>query len=183
MLFRSLAQDFPSVDTGRAYVAQPLVESIVGDLGPILVVVFCATALLLVLACVNVSTLLLARGTTRTREIALRMALGASRGRIVRHLLTESVALAAAGALAGLLLAYGGIRLLTLVGANSLPRLETVPFDGRVLLCALGGLFVSGVLVGIAPALRLARMQINMLINDGGRTAAGGRATTACWEG
>jgi putative ABC transport system permease protein len=173
-----LATDFPQSAKARAYVVTPLVESIVGDLGPILIVVLSATALLLILACVNVTNLLLARGAARAREMAVRVALGAGRRRIVRQLLTESVMLATAGALLGLLVAYLGVRLLLRIGAAKLPRLETVPFDTNVLLFALAALVVSGLLVGFAPALRLARTDVKTLMNESGRSASGGPGTT-----
>ena len=172
-----LARDFPSSAKSRAYVVRPLIEQMVGDLGPILIIVLSATGLLLLLACVNVTNLLLARGAARAREMAVRVALGAGRGRIVRQLLTESVLLAVAGAAVGLLVAYVGVRLLLRFGAATLPRLDAVPFDANVLLFALITLIVSGVLVGFAPALRLARTDVRALMNESGRTASGGRGT------
>ena len=172
-----LARDFPSSANARVYVVRPLIDSIVGDLGPILVVVLSATGLLLLLACVNVTNLLLARGAARAREMAVRVALGAGRGRIVRQLLTESALLAVAGAAVGLLAAYAGVRILLRLGARTLPRLDSVPFDSSVLLFALVTLIVTGVLVGFAPALRLARADVRTLMNEGGRTATGGRGT------
>jgi predicted permease len=177
-----LARDFPASARARAYVVRPLVESIIGDLGPILIIVLSATALLLVLACVNVTNLLLARGAARAREMAVRIALGAGRGRIIRQLLTESVVLATGGALLGLLVAYSGVRLLLRIGASRLPRLEDVPFDTNVLLFALVVLVFCGVLVGFAPALRLARTDVKTLMNESGRSSSGGKAT-AHWLG
>ncbi|HEX7778705.1 MAG TPA: ABC transporter permease, partial [Vicinamibacterales bacterium] len=176
-----LARDFPASAKSRAYVVRPLVESIVGDLGPILLVVLSATGLLLILSCVNVTNLLLARGAARAREMAVRVALGAGRRRIVRQLLTESVVLATAGAVLGLLVAYLGVQLLLRIGAAKLPRLESVPFDGYVLVFALVALVVSGLLVGFAPALRLARTDVKTLMNESGRSAAGGGPGTTRW--
>ena len=172
-----VARDFPASARSRVYVVRPMVESIVGDLGPILLVVLSATALLLVLACVNVANLLLARGAVRAREMAVRVALGAGRGRIVRQLLTESMLIAAAGALVGVFAAYAFVRLLLSIGASQLPRLDAVTFDTRVLLFALAGLVVSGVLVGFAPALRLAATDVRTLMNESTRSASGGRGT------
>jgi putative ABC transport system permease protein len=178
----SVARDFPASALARVYVVRPLVESIVGELGPILVVVLSATGLLLVLACVNVTNLLLARGAVRAREMAVRVALGAGRGRIVRQLLTESMLIATAGGIVGVFAAYAFVRLLLTIGASQLPRLDTVTFDGRVLLFALGALVVSGVLVGFAPALRLAATDVKSLMNESSRSASGGRGT-ARWLG
>jgi predicted permease len=176
-VMRGLERDLPAGAKARVYVVRPLVESIVGDLGPILIVVLSATGLLLLLACVNVTNLLLARGAARAREMAVRVALGAGRGRIVRQLLTESVLLAGAGSIAGLAVAVGGVKLLQSIGAAKLPRLDTVPFDGRVLAFTLGSLLVTGLLVGFAPAFRLARTDVRTLMNESGRSTSGGRGT------
>ena len=97
-----LAKDYPGPETNRAFVLRPLVNALIGDLGPILLVVLGATGLLLLLACVNVTNLLLARGAVRAREMALRAAIGASPTRLVRQLLTESLVLAIGGAIGGL---------------------------------------------------------------------------------
>jgi putative ABC transport system permease protein len=175
-------RDFPLSGTTRVYIVRPLVDQIVGDLGPILIVVLSAAGLLLMLACVNVTNLQLARGAARAREMAVRVALGAGRGRIVRQLLTESTVLATVGAVSGLLLAYVGLRLLLLAGAAKLPRLEAVSFDRNVLLFALATLAVSSFIVGFAPALRLARTDLKTLMNESGRSTSAGRAT-ARWLG
>ncbi|HTI38988.1 MAG TPA: ABC transporter permease [Vicinamibacterales bacterium] len=176
-IMERLGQQFPAADRNRAYVTKPLVASVVGDLGPILVIVMSATGLLLLLACVNVTNLLLARGAARAREMAVRVAIGAPRGRIVRQLLTESVVLATAGAVLGVALAYAGVRALLSLGASKLPRLDGVSFDLRVALFALVALVVSGILVGFAPALRLARTDVRALMNESTRSTTGGRGT------
>ena len=178
----AVIRDFPLTGNTRVYVVRPLVDQIVGDLSTILIVVLSATGVLLVLACVNVTNLLLARGAARAREMAVRVSLGAGRARIVRQLLTESVVLATAGAVTGVLLGFGGLRLLLSAGAATLPRLETVTIDGTVLLFALAILVASSVIVGFAPALRLAGTDLKTLMNESGRSAAGGRATTR-WLG
>ncbi|OFW05856.1 MAG: hypothetical protein A3H96_15635 [Acidobacteria bacterium RIFCSPLOWO2_02_FULL_67_36] len=172
-----LSRDFPASDLNRAYVTKPLVAAVVGDLGPILIIVMSATTLLLLLACVNVTNLLLARGAARAREMAVRVALGAARGRIIRQLLTESALLSVAGALLGGLVAYVGVRALLTMGASRLPRLDGVAFDARVLLFALAALVVSAALVGFAPALRLAGADVRTLMSESPRSTSGGRGT------
>jgi predicted permease len=173
-----LARDFPNSDRNRVYVPRPLVDSIVGDLGPILIIVMSATGLLLLLACVNVANLLLARGAARAREMAVRAALGAGWGRMVRQLLTESMVLAAAGTIVGVGVGALGLRALLAIGASKLPRLDTVPFDARVLLFSLAMLVVTGAIIGLAPAVRLLRSDMKTLMNDSSRSASAGRGTT-----
>src|SRR5439155_3282717 len=176
-IMKGLERDFPQADLNRIYVTKPLVASVVGDLGPILIIVMSATGLLLLLGCVNVANLLLARGAARAREMAVRVAIGAPRGRIVRQLLTESVLLSTFGAVLGLALAYAGVRALLALGASKLPRLDAVTFDARVLGFSVGALVVSGLLVGFAPALRLAATDVRALMNETTRSATGGRGT------
>jgi len=171
-----IARDYGMLGRNRRYDLRPLVSAIVGDLGSTLVVVLAAAALLLVLASVNVTNLMLARGAVRSREIAVRVALGAGRGRIVRQLLTESFLLSAAGTVVGLLLAFAGIRALLAYGASELPRLDRVPFDARVLGFALATMIATGLLVGFAPALRLAGTSLKALMNESGRSSTGGTA-------
>ena len=177
VVMTGLARDFPLSDAGREFVPEPLVTSIVGDLGPMLIVVFASTALLLLLACVNVTSLLLGRGAARAREIAVRTALGANRWRVMRQLLTESFLVTCLGAVTGLALAFAGVRALQTLGASKLPRLESVPFDSHVLGFASLVLLVSGVMLGVAPAVRLARTDLKALMNENGRSTSGGRTT------
>jgi predicted permease len=172
-----LARDFPASDRNRIYVTRPMVASIVGDLGPILIIVMSATGLLLLLACVNVANLLLARGAARAREMAVRAALGAGWSRLVRQLLTESVVLATAGTLVGVAVGALGLRALLAIGASKLPRLDAVPFDARVLLFSLVMLVVTGAIIGLAPAVRLMRTDMRTLMNDSSRSASTGRGT------
>lgn len=172
-----LARDFPASDQNRVYVSRPLVDSIVGDLGPILVIVMSATGLLLLLACVNVANLLLARGAARAREMAVRAALGAGWGRLVGQLLTESMVLAVFGTVVGVGVGALGLRALLAVGAAKLPRLDAVPFDGRVLVFSLVMLVVTGAIIGLAPAVRLLRSDMKTLMNDSSRSSSAGRGT------
>ena len=177
-VMNGLARDFPASDKNRIYVTKPLVESIVGDLGPILIIVMSATGLLLLLASVNVANLLLARSAARAREMAVRAALGAGWGRLVRQLLTESMVLAAAGTIVGVAVGALGLRGLLAIGASTLPRLDTVPFDTRVLVFSLLMLIVTGAIIGLAPAVRLMRSDMKTLMNDNSRSASAGRGTT-----
>src|SRR2546427_5776341 len=172
-----LGREFPVFNANREYVARPLIDSIVGDLKPTLIMALGATVLLLVLACVNVTNLLLARGAVRARRGAIRAALGAGHGRIIRQLLTESLLLSIIGATAGWMLAAVGVRVLLAAGGSRLPRLDRVPFDWHVLLFSIVVTMMTGVLVGFMPALRLLATDIKTLMNDGGRTASGGRRT------
>ena len=177
IVMQGLARDFPLSDAGREFVPEPLVNSIVGDLAPLLLVVFASTALLLLLACVNVTNLLLGRGASRAREVAVRTALGATRAVVMRQLLTESFLVTMFGALAGLGLAFVGVRALQALGAARLPRLDNVPFDSHVLVFALLVTFASAVALGIVPAARLARTDLKTVISESGRSTTGGRGT------
>ena len=146
----SVGRDFPeSGGTARVYVVPRWSSRSSASLGRFSSWCSSATGVLLVLACVNVTNLLLARGAARGREMAVRVALGAGRGRIVRQLLTESLLLAAVGAILGVAGAYAFVRLLLTLGASQLPRLDAVAFDGRVLVFALTALVVCGVLVEV----------------------------------
>lgn len=176
-IMAGLATDFPNSDKNRLFVPRPLVDSIVGDLGPILIIVMSATGLLLLLACVNVANLLLSRGAARAREMAVRAALGAGMGRLVRQLLTESLILATAGTIVGLAIGALGLRALLALGAAKLPRLDIVSFDARVSIFSLAVLSVTAGIIGLAPVIRLMRSDMKTLMSDGSRSATAGRGT------
>lgn len=170
-----LAIKYPDQNRNRAFAATPLLEAVVGDLGPVLIIVFAATGLLLVIAAVNVTNLMLARTAGRAREMAVRTALGASRMRLARQLLLESSVLAVAGGVLGVAGAFAGVRALSVLGTSELPRLSGVSFDVNVLAFATIAVGVTGLAVAVAPALVTARGEVMPVINEGGRSATGGR--------
>lgn len=165
----------PDPATGRpmTYVAQPFLEYVVGDLRATVTILLGATAILLLIACINVTNLMLSRATAHSREAALREALGAGRWRTLRRLTTESLVLAFAGGALGVMLGAFGVRLLLSAGPT-LPRLDAVPMDRTVLTFALGVTVVTGVLIGLAPAWRLARTELLGLLNESGHGSRAG---------
>lgn len=175
--FIPLAKKYPVSESDRKYAVTPLLDATVGSLGPILVILFGATALLLLLAAVNVTNLMLARTTSRAREVAVRAALGATRARIIAQLLSESVLIAVAGAVAGTALAWWVIHILLRYGAARLPRLGSLSMDFTVIVFVAAVAGLIGVLVGIAPALRMADTDIAPLMNETGRSVYGSRKT------
>ncbi len=170
-----LARENPVFENDRVYLPQRLADAVLGDLKPTLMIAFGATALLLVIASVNVTNLLLARGSIRTRELAIRSALGAGRVALIRQLVTESMVLALVGGGIGLLLARLGVRVLLLIG--KLPRLDQVAFDAHVLTFAFALTAGTGIIIGLLPALRLLTTEAGWLMNEGGRTNTAGRQT------
>ncbi|HEY9432951.1 MAG TPA: ABC transporter permease [Blastocatellia bacterium] len=170
-----LAQQFPNSNQGWRIAIQPLREEIAGRARTTLLALFGAVFFVLLIACVNVANLLLARATAREREIAVRSAVGAGRRRIVRQLLTESLLLAVVGGAAGILLAQWAIDTLRALGPEQLPRLQAVNIDGGILLFTLGVTLLTGVLFGLAPALQAGQFNLNAFLKEGGRGGGGQR--------
>jgi predicted permease len=174
LLARHRAQAYPQFDEGRGIVALPLHKELVDNVRSTLWLLLGAVSLLLLIACVNVASLLLARAVSRERELAMRVALGASRGRLVRQCLTESMVLGLCGGGLGVLLAAIGIRPFVTFWPDNLPRAGEIHLDWRVLLFALGMSLLCGLIFGLAPALRAPTRELEQTLRAGGRTIARG---------
>jgi putative ABC transport system permease protein len=172
---KRLEQQYPRTNTGWTSKLLSLNEATVGDIRPTLLVLFGAVGFLLLIACANVANLLLARASARQREIAIRFSLGASRLRIARQLLTESILLSGIATGAGLLLAEWAIRALRTLPPSNLPRAANIGLDLPVLGFAAGVAVLTGLLFGFAPALQITRGAPSQTLKEGGRTASPGR--------
>ena len=177
-------KQYPGViSSDESFAAEPMGAILVGDLRTPMFILLGAVAFVLLIACANVANLLLVRAAGRSKEIAIRMALGAGRGAILRQLLTESLFLAFAGGAAGVLLGAIGLRVLLAVAPAELPRLPDVDhlnliglMDGRILAFAFAVSLLTGILFGLAPALQITRPDLNTSLREGGaRTTAGSR--------
>jgi putative ABC transport system permease protein len=169
-----LRQEYPDLYGGKGVRLVALHEFVVGDTKPTLLLLFGAVGLVLLIVCANVANLTMARAATRTKEFALRAALGAGRGRLIRQLLTESVLLAVAGGIGGVGLATWGLNLLVALSPKAVPRLAEIRLDWRVLMFALGASLLTGIVFGVLPALTSARVNLNETLKEGGRDAVAG---------
>ena len=170
---RSLAVAFPQADAGEGATVASLKQKMVGDIEPFLLMLLAAVCFVLLIACVNVANLLLARSTGRKREFAIRAALGARQGRVVRQLLTESILLALGGAALGLILASWGTRTALSLLPTQLPRAEGIRLDSHVLIFTVVVSVLAGVLFGLVPALRMAQSNVEDILKEGGRAMSG----------
>ena len=171
----NLEKQYPDSNTGNRVTIIPALESVVQSIRPALRVLFVAVGFVLLIACANVANLLLARATSRQKEIAIRTALGARRWRVIRQLLTESILLSIFGGAFGLLLANWGVKLIIAISPNSIPRAREIGLDNRVLAFTIAVSLLTGIIFGLVPALQMSKPDLNETLKDAGRGSTGRR--------
>jgi putative ABC transport system permease protein len=164
-----LEQQYPTDNTDQSVRVDYLLDSMVGESRPVVMLLAGAVIVVLLVACANVANLLLARGTGRLRELALRSAIGADRGRLVRQMLTESAALGIIGAVGGLVVALFATRALTVLAAAGIPRADQIGIDGSVLAFAIIAALITSIVFGLVPAIHLSRQDLNDALKEGGK--------------
>ena len=173
VLGRGLALQYPDTNAGRSFRMQPL-RPRAGDVSSTLWLLLGAVTVVLLIACANIASLLLARAVSRDREFAMRVALGATRGRLARQCLTESCLLAFLGGALGIFLAWAGAQPFAAFWPGGLPRTDEIQLDGRVLFFGLAASLLSGLLFGVAPALRAPFRRLDLRLRPGARSIVGG---------
>jgi putative ABC transport system permease protein len=174
VLAHHLEQAYPDTNKGLGVAIQPLRDGLFGWSRQFLYPLFGAVAFVLLIACSNIANLLLSRAATRRKEIGIRVALGASRLRLIRQVLTESVLLAVAGGILGLVFSIWGIKLFVALSPQWFPHTKTISIDARVLWFTLAISVFTGILFGLAPALRASKADLNDSLKEGGRSSAPG---------
>ena len=175
-IFRTLETEYPESNAKRSASIDPLGESAVRGVRPVLLLMFGAVAIVLLIVCTNVASLFLARAASREREIAVRIALGAGRGRIARQFLVESILLSLTGGILGLAIAIWGVDILVAAAPSSIPRADEISVDLRVLCFVLGVSLMTGVAFGAIPAIQLGGLDANGPLKEGMHTVTASRA-------
>ena len=163
---RDLERDYPKSNTDRTVRIEPILDAMVGKARTPLYILLGTVVFVLLIACANLANLLLARSTARQREIAIRTAIGASRGQLVRQLIVESVTLATIGGAAGVVVASWAVRILSTLGANQIPRGESIAIDANVLLFALALSIATGIVFGVGPAMYASRNAVHGALKE-----------------
>jgi putative ABC transport system permease protein len=174
VITKRLEQQYPDYNTGTSADVVPLQEQMVQNIRPGLILLLGAVSFVLLIACANVANLLLARAASRGREVAIRTSMGATRGRIVRQLLTESVLLSLAGGFLGLLFAWASLGPLLKISAGTVPQVFSVGLDRSVLVFTILVSVITGLVFGIAPALRTTKIDLRETLNEGSRGSTAG---------